>query len=204
MICGIRERKGKHRLTGVAGSALFCALILILLSAGPILASSGHEGAAKGWEATDTYRIMNFVVLAVALYFALRKPVAQALQGRIKGIKDELAELESRKQEAEKKLAQYDERFSLLDQEAKKISESYIQQGKEAQARILEQARVSAEKLETHARRQIETAFERARAELQGVILEKAIEKAEAKIRENISAEDQVRLVDDYLEKVVA
>ena len=41
-------------------------------------------------------------------------------------------------------------------------------------------------------------------AELQAVIFEKAIEKAEAKIKGEISAEDQDRLVDDYLEKVVA
>jgi F-type H+-transporting ATPase subunit b len=115
-----------------------------------------------------------------------------------------LDELEAKKQEAEKVLAQYNERLSLLDQEAEKIKSSYIEQGKEAQARILEQAKASVAKLEANAHRQIETAFERARAELQGVILEKAIEKAEAKIRENISAEDQDRLVDDYLEKVVA
>ena len=61
-----------------------------------------------------------------------------------------------------------------------------------------------AEKLEAQARRQIETAFQQARAELQAVIFEQAIEKAEAKIREEISAEDQNRPVDDYLEKVVA
>ena len=194
----------KLRLTNIAGGVLFGVLFVMVLSAGPIWAASGHQSAAKGWEATDTYRIMNFVVLAVALYFAVRKPVSHALKGRIKGIKDELAELEDRKQEAEKKLAQYNERLSLLDKEAKKILEDYIEQGKDAQARILEQAGASAEKLEAHARRQIETAFEKARVELQGVILEKAIEKAEAKIREKISAEDQDRLVDDYLEKVVA
>ncbi len=199
---GVSQRE--HRLTRKAGGVFLGALILILFSAGILLASSGHEAAAKGWEATDTQRILNFVVLAAALFFLLRKPISQALQGRIKGIRDELEELEARKQEAEKKLAQYDEQLSLLDQEAEKITESYIAQGKEAKARILEEARASAEKLEAHAKRQIENAFERARGELQGVILEKALEKAEAKIRENISAEDQDRLVDDYLEKVVA
>jgi len=39
---------------------------------------------------TDTFRVMNFTVLAVALFFVLRKPLSQALNGRIKGIKDEL------------------------------------------------------------------------------------------------------------------
>lgn len=199
---GTWQRKlGKTKKTG---GILFGMLIAALLSAGSVLAASGHEAAPKGWEATDTYRIMCFVVLVAALFFALRKPVAQALQGRIKGIRDELDELEERKQEAEKKLAQYNEQFSLLDQEAKKIVDGYIEQGRDAQARIIEQAKASAEKLEANARRQIATAFERAKTELQGAILEKAIEKAEAKIMENISAEDQDRLVDEYLEKVVA
>lgn len=196
----------KHRLASITGGVLFGALALVVVIPGAesILASSGHEHAAQVWEATDWYRIMNFIVLAVALYLALRKPVAQALRGRIKGIQEELAELEERKLEAEKKLAQYNERLSLLEKEARKITDGYIEQGKEAQARILEKARSSAEKLEDQARRQIEAAFERAKAELQEAILEKAIEKAEAKIKSKITPEDQERLVDDYLKKVVA
>lgn len=194
----------KLRLTNIAGGVLFGALVVVLLSAGSILAASGHEAAPKGWVATDTYRIMNFVVLAAGLFIIIRKWAVPIFRDRIKGIKDQLEDLEAKKQEAEKKLAQYNERLSLIDKEAKKISENYIEQGKEAQARILEEARASAEKLEAQVLRQIETAFERARVNLQGAILEKAIEKAEAKIREKISAEDQDRLVDDYLEKVVA
>ena len=40
--------------------------------------------------------------------------------------------------------------------------------------------------------------------ELLKLLLEKAIAKAEAKIRKKFSAEDQDWLVDEYLEKVVA
>ena len=197
-------RKKGLRIRNLIGLA--CVILVpMVLTAGAVWASSSeHEAAAKGFVATDFYRIMNFVVLAVALFIIIKKFVVPIFRDRVKGIKDELDELEAKKQEAEKVLAQYNERLSLLDQEAEKIKSSYIEQGKEAQARILEQAKASVEKLEANAHRQIETAFERARAELQGVILEKAIEKAEAKIRKNISAEDQDRLVDDYLEKVVA
>ena len=35
---------------------------LLCLSAGTAMAASGEGGGGKGWVATDTYRVMNFVV----------------------------------------------------------------------------------------------------------------------------------------------
>jgi F-type H+-transporting ATPase subunit b len=194
-------RKWKTRLNVLAAGLFIGFLLLIFLS--PASASSGEE-ATKGWVATDTYRVINFAVLAAVLYWILRKPVSQALQGRITGIRDELSELEAKKREAEAKLKEYENQLALLDQEGERIVESYIAQGKEAQARIIAEARVSAEKLEAGARRQIENAFERARVEIQETVLEKALEKAEAAIKAGISAQDQERLVDEYLDKVTA
>ena len=46
--------------------------------------------------------------------------------------------------------------------------------------------------------------IDRAKANLRGEVQEKALQKAEAMIQEKINSEDQERLVDDYLEKVVA
>lgn len=39
---------------------------------------------------------------------------------------------------------------------------------------------------------------------MRGEVLEKALQKAEAMIQEKINSDDQERLVDDYLKKVVA
>jgi F-type H+-transporting ATPase subunit b len=194
-------RRWKFCLKGVRAGGVAGWLLGALLFGIPAMAAE-HGAAVKGWEATDTYRIINFVVLAVVLYLLLRKPVSQALHGRIKGIKEELAELENRKREAEAKLSQYTEKLSLLDEEAKKIVDGYIEQGVEAKARIILEARASAEKLEADTKRRIEQAFARAREEVQGIIIGKAMEKAEVMIRGNISAADQERIVDDYLEKV--
>ncbi|MFZ7125305.1 MAG: hypothetical protein ACOWWM_04015 [Desulfobacterales bacterium] len=163
-----------------------------------------HGGGTKGWVATDTYRVMNFLVLAVGLIFLLRKPASQALNARIQGIKDQLKELEAKKADAEKKLAEYNRKFATLDQEREKIIAEYIQQGNEAKSRILEEAKSAAEKLEGQARKSIENEFKRARTELQAEILDKAMARAEELIRSRISAEDQEKLVDDYLAKVVA
>ncbi|MFV9644459.1 MAG: F0F1 ATP synthase subunit B, partial [Desulfobacterales bacterium] len=176
----------------------------ILIFSGVAFGSSGGEHEAKGWVATDTYKVMNFTVLVVALFFLLRKPVAQALSSRIKGIQDQLDELEVKKKEAEKKLAEYNERLTLLDKEAEKIVAEYIKQGNEAKARILEEAESEATKLEEQARRNIDSEFKQAKSKLQEEIFEKAIIKAEEMIKSEINSEDQDKLINEYLEKVVA
>ncbi len=163
-----------------------------------------HAQVSKGWVATDTYRVMNFTVLAVALFFLLRKPLAKGLGARTAGIRDQLSDLEARKKEAEAQLAAYTEKLTELDQEAERLVAEYVRQGNEAKERILLEAEQAAEKLEAQALRNIEHEFKTAKIKLQADILEKALVKAEEIIQERITAEDQDRLVDEYLEKVVA
>ncbi|MCX5881695.1 MAG: ATP synthase F0 subunit B [Deltaproteobacteria bacterium] len=207
------KRKGRHGL-------LLAMSMLVLVWGGLAFASSGadthsadkhgeaaHEGdahKAKGWVATDTYRVLNFAVLAGALVFLLRKPISQALDSRIKGIQAKLEDLESKKAEAEKVLSEYNAKIAKLSQESEGIVAEYIRQGNEAKIRILKEAEASAYKLEEQARRNIENEFEVAKQRLQQDIFEKAMIKAEEIIKKNITADDQNRLVDEYLDKVVA
>ena len=199
-----RSGIGRKRLMVKKGSTVIVMMaVLLFCLAGVVIAASEGEGD-KGWVATDTYKVMNFSVLAIGLFLILRKPVSQALDSRIKGIKDQLSELETKKKEAEKELAKYNERFSLLEQEAEKLVEEYIRQGNEAKARIIEEAKKAAEKLEEQALRNIENEFKQAKIKLQQDTLEKALVNAETLIKNNITAQDQDKLVDEYLEKVVA
>jgi len=179
-------------------------LLLLSMGVGNALGASGGEGGAKGWVATDTWRVMNFVVLLVALIFILRKPISQALSSRIKDIREQLESLEAQKAEAEKQLAQYNEKLSQLESEAEKIVEGYIKQGNEAKAKILREAEATAEKLQVQARRNIEHEFGKARQELQREVVEEALVKAEETLKKAITAPDQDKLVDEYLDKVVA
>jgi F-type H+-transporting ATPase subunit b len=143
-------------------------------------------------------------VLAGGLYFLLRKPASKALGARIEGIEKQLKDLEARKQAAENELVAYNEKIARLDQEAGKILAEYERQGQEARARILEQAKVAAVKLEEQAKRNIDYEMKSARERLQAEIIEKALTKAESRLRERITAADQDRLIDEYLAKVVA
>jgi F-type H+-transporting ATPase subunit b len=192
------------------------AVTLLFLLASPLLASGdgaqveagahgGHgEGGTKGWVATDTQRVLNFAVLAGGLFFLLRKPVAKALRSRIEGIEKQLKDLEARKQAAEKELAVYNDKIALLDKEAEKIVAEYVRQGEEARGRIIAEAEAAAQKLEEQAKRHIDHELRTVRDRLQTEIIEKALAKAEARLQERITVEDQDRLIDEYLAKVVA
>jgi F-type H+-transporting ATPase subunit b len=195
--------------------SIIMAVLVLFCYAGSALGSSDGEGGevhGKQWDVklstgekdwTDTYRVMNFAVLAIALFFVLRKPVSQALNGRIKDIQNQLSDLEEKKKEAENKLAEYDKKIATLDQEAEKIIAEYVKQGQEAHKKILEESKKEAEKLEYQAKRKIEHEFTAAKKQLQAEILEKALAKAEGLVKEKITIEDQDRLVDEYLDKVV-
>jgi F-type H+-transporting ATPase subunit b len=185
-------------------SAVFFLIMLFffgfLLS---IALGASNEGTgAKGWTSTDWFRVMNFAVLVIVLVFVLRKPLSQALGARIKGIQNQLEDLEARKAEAEKQLDEYNQKLSRLEKESEKIVEDYIKQGNEAKARILKEAESAAEKLQIQASRNIEHEFKQAKLKLQEEIFEKSLAKAEEIIMGKISGEDQDRLVDEYLRKV--
>lgn len=181
-------------------------VVSVLLTFGLVWASSeggddDHGGNGKGWDLVK--RTMNFVVLAGVLIFLLRKPLAKGLESRRQGIKDELDDLEGQKQEAGKRLAEYKEKLSLLDQEVEKIVAEYIREGEAAKAKIIEEAQLVAEKLQEQAKKNIEHEFQKAKQQLKVEMAEQAVAMAEQLIKEHINEEDQERIVDEYLTKVV-
>ncbi|MBF0210478.1 MAG: ATP synthase F0 subunit B [Desulfamplus sp.] len=186
-------------------AALPATFAILFLFMGVALASSGgNDAAPKGWVATDTYKVLNFLVLAGVLFYIAKKPVAQFFSSRIKDIEGQLAELEQKKADAQNSLAEYESKIADLTKESEKIVQDYIRQGEEAKKRILAEAEAQAVKLEESAKRNIEQEFKAAKSKLQQEIAEKALAQAELIVKESISFEDQDRLVDEYLDKVVA
>jgi F-type H+-transporting ATPase subunit b len=182
----------------------YAALLFLSLSGIALAAGGGHGEVHNNWLTIDTWKTLNFAVLIIALFLLLRKPVAKFFSSRTEEIKDEIRFLENQKEEAEYKLSEYQTRFKNLDQETQKIVEEYIKQGEEAKARILAEAEEQSAKLEQMAKRNIEQEFKAAKIKLQQEIADKVMVKAEKFIKASISSDDQNKLVDEYLKKVVA
>lgn len=193
--------KTKNPNCRLLSAALALGTLFSVLTTATAFAASGDHGSH--WQSTDTYRIINFLVLAGLLFFLLRKPAAQFFSDRIKGIQEQLKELEEKKIEAENKLAEYNKRLADLNAESGKVIDEYRRQGEAMRDNILKAAEAAAAKLEYQAKRNIENEFKKARIELEMEIMGKAISRAEDVLQKKITDEDQERLVGEYLDKVV-
>ncbi|MFH2091373.1 MAG: ATP synthase F0 subunit B [Pseudomonadota bacterium] len=184
----------------------FYAVVIVLVGSGFAWASSdgGHGAVHNAWTSNDTWKVLNFSILAIAVIIIGKKFLPEMLRSRAQGIEDEIKTLESKKADAQKKLAEYQAKFKNLDQESKQIVADYIKQGEDAKTRIIAEAKIQAEKLEEMAKRNIEQEFKIAKTRLQQEIVELAMAKAEEVVKASISSEDQDKLVDQYLKKVVA
>lgn len=180
----------------------------VMFSCAIALASGGGgehgEKPVKGWTATDNYRVMNFVVLIGALVFLLRKPVAEGLRGRIDSIRNQLSELEEKKNDAEKQMKESDNRLKGLEKEAEQIIEEYIKQGEVAKSQILKDTQKMGEKIKEQASNAIALEYNLARRALIDDIFENATLLAKQIIEQNIKPDDHERLIGEYIEKVVA
>ncbi len=180
-------------------------ILAVFVAVGVVFASSGEgQGESSFDKGQDLiWRVMNFVVLAGGLTFLLRKPVAKGLESRRQGIRDQLDDLEKRKQEAEKELSEYQQKLNQLDKEVEKIVADYVKDGEAVKAKIIEEAKASAEKLQGQAKKNIEQEFEKAKKELRAEMAAQAVVMAEELIKKNINDKDQERILGEYLKKVV-
>lgn len=169
---------------------------------GEVADHAEHTGW-KTWKATDSYKVFNFAVLAIGLFLLVRKPAADALKGRITDIQKELDDLEARRDAAASQLSQVSQRVEHLEQEAKKVVDTYIAQGEAARENILAEAKKAADRLSEQARHHMKYEIEDAKKQLRAEILEKAIAMGEELVAKSITGQDQDRLVGEYLEKVV-
>ncbi len=179
----------------------FLYFIFIVVS---FASSGGEHGETVGWIATDTYRVMNFAVLAIALFYIVKKPAAAALRSRIDGIKERLTDLEEKKEKVLKEAADYDKKFANINKEAESIIGGYLKQGEDAKIRILKQADETAKKMEEAAKKNIDYQFTQAKKELQKEVVSESLLKAKELIKSKINPADHKRLIDEYLNKVVA
>jgi F-type H+-transporting ATPase subunit b len=191
------KRSRTRRLLATIG---WCSSV-ILMTAGVVWASSegGHSMWPDFWQ-----RVLNFAIMAGALIFIFKKLNVKAFfTKRTESIANTLNELEVKKKEAEKTYEEYKQKLSQLDKETDRILQEYIEQGEREKTRII----ANAEKAATEIRQQTDIAIEQeikiAKEGLQQEIAELSVTAAEALLKEKIGEEDQQKLVDDFMTKVV-
>ncbi len=194
------------RKSKVAGVAL--AVVGCLLLAGAAYASGGEGGEHAIFTHEKLmdllWRTLNFIALMVILVKYLSKPLANALSSRREAIANLFSDLNERRSEVEKTYNEYEAKLSHIDDEIQTILDNARAQAETEKEKIIAEANRAAEDIKRKAEIAVQNELANARKKLRCEIADLAAAKAEEIIRANLGADDQSRLVEEYLEKVGA
>ena len=149
-----------------------------------------------GWE---VWKFFNLLLFIGALIFLLRRPIGASLAARRDTIRRELMRAQEERRAALAKLEEVEARLARLDAEVETVR---AQAKRDAEAERESITRATAEetrRLREQARREIESAGKVARQDLRRYAAEQSVRLAEDLIRRDIGAEDDKRLMNDYI-----
>lgn len=176
------------------------AIVLIagLLTALPAI-SRAAEHAEEGGSAIGLWKVVNFIVLAVGVYFVWTKVINVALDKRQAGIKNAISEAARVKKEAEEAARQYKEQVNALESRLASIAEELRLEGEAEKKRIIREAEEAGVRLMEQAKLTARQEVKKARVEIRGEVAELAVQMAAEILARELRPEDQQRLIKTYI-----
>ncbi len=150
------------------------------------------------------FRIMNFAVLIFILVKFGAKPIAASMSSRKSKIRNEIEDLEAKKSEAERSFKEFEAKLASIEAEIDTIVEKAVAQAEVEKTRIIEKAEQAAADIKRQAEMAIQNEIMEANRTLKNDIADQAAVMAQVLIQKNLTAADQVKIVEDYLVKVGA
>ncbi len=151
-------------------------------------------------EGSNLPRITNFAIVAVALVFALKKPLAGYLQARTDQIRAELVDAKEKSAKAEVELEQAEALLGSLDDEVEKAKREARKAAEAEKARILNAAEIEAARIRKIAKKEIDNEVETARRKLLARAAELSVSLAHEKLESLLTEQDQIKLIDRSIE----
>lgn len=148
--------------------------------------------------------VLNFAVLVVLGYMAVRRVVNPGLAARRAAVETEIAEAKRLHDEAAAIHKEYSSRLEGLEGEIASLKADLVKQGEAERDRIVAEAHARAERMRAEGTQAIEQEMRALREELRREAVVAAVTAAEEAVRKNITAADQVRLVDDFVAAIEA
>ncbi|MBM7571287.1 F-type H+-transporting ATPase subunit b [Aquibacillus albus] len=150
---------------------------------------------------------MLFALVSFAiLLFLLRKyawgPLLNKMEERENHIASEIDIAEKNRTEAEKASREAAEQLKQTRQEAQSIIEEAKKAGQNQERDILESARQAAERIKKSAQEEIEQEKEKAIKALQDQVASLSVQIASKVIEKEINAQDQEKLINEYIKEV--
>jgi len=183
------------------------ALTTLLAAAVASLALPGAawaaEGAGEKWGIwLEAGRLLNLLLVVALLVWVARKPLANFFASRSQAIRDQLAEAQKARLDAERRVAEINAHMSSLEDELAEIKATAERDAREEYQRLLADAERDAQKIVERARREIDGMTRAAQLELKEHTAALSVELAKEKIRNELTDDDRKRLFSRFVAKL--
>jgi F-type H+-transporting ATPase subunit b len=143
--------------------------------------------------------LLNFGLLAFLVYRFGKKPLAEALASRKQAMMREIANAEHLKEEAERRLAEYEDKLQKLDETLEQMKKDYVAQSEAERAHVLAEAQERRARMKRDVEFRLEQEMKAAKAQLLNEAVEGAVAAAEALLHKKVGQADLDRTGDEYI-----
>ena len=206
-------------------SFLSIGLVVCLSISGAALAAGGQPTSGHGVESLESVengehneghgedksaalkdlrnRFINFILLVIIIILVIKKSgVGSFLSGRIEQIKQQMEDLAKEKAESEKRFQDIQQQLREFEESKQEIIDQFVNEGQAEKEKIIAEAEERAKQIVGQAEITIEHEMQLAMNKLKRELMAQAAEKARELMAEELTDEDQDRLVDDFIERV--
>lgn len=190
-------------------------MLAFLFNFALIFASEGGEHGAPGqggfmdfynqylnFPGFEAWRFFNLAIFVAILVYLLKKPLTEAFKAKREQIRADLIKAEAEKQAALAQLTSTEAKLANLDAEAQTVRQRAETEAAGEKTRITEQTEFEISKLREQATNEIERKSQQARLALRRFSAEESIRLAEEKIKAEINAEKDARLVKANIQSI--
>ncbi|NOX20574.1 MAG: F0F1 ATP synthase subunit B [Nitrospirae bacterium] len=174
---------------------------LVLLYAPAILAVEGVGEHGEDWKAW-MWKIINFALLVIILVKFLGKPMREYFKKRTELIQKSLDEAREAKEIAQKALQEVQEKLKLKDEEIEKIIAAARASGEADREALIKKGEEMSAKIKEQAKSNIEVELKNAKAQLRAEAAELAVKLAEKKLKEQLTEEEQLKLLEESIKRL--
>ena len=173
----------------------------------PLAAEAASEDEGGSFLVSPELGLMIWtLVLFVAVMWVLSRTafprIGEALEKRANAIRDNIAESEKTRAEADELLAEYRERLKEAREQADDILARARKSAEAAEKQAADEGRAKREELVAAARKDIETETRRSLETLRKEVADLTVLATEKVTRKSLSGEDQRRMVEEALAEV--
>lgn len=176
-------------------------LNLFLLLGQAFAASSAHgDPHAIPWSNLFV-QAFNFLLFATLLFLAVRKTIKALFENRARDYQQLVSRAEAARLEAERGKQNIKDRLAKLESSADQGMKQARLEAEELRARMIQEAKTLAARLETEAERSAKVEAEKAKAELRRDLLQQALRETREDLKK-LGSTEQKKLQVEFADKI--